>query len=474
MLYINGEWKSSNKNKSITVYNPATLEKFGTVAYGGKEEAEEAIQAASAAFQNWKKTSAVEKSQYLRKIADCLRDREEELAVTITKEMGKPLKESLGEVKLAISYMDWYAEEAKRIYGETIPASSRDKRILVLQEPVGVTGAITPWNFPAAMVTRKIAPALAAGCPVILKPASATPLTAVKIFEAIHQAGLPKGVANLIIGPSNEIAQTLLDSKQVRKLTFTGSTAVGKKLMRDASNTVKKVSMELGGHAPFIVFEDADLEKAAEAAVASKFRNAGQTCVCTNRIYVQKEAAEEFTRLFAEKVNRLQIGNGMDDDTDIGPLINEESLDKVVEHVEDAKEKGGVVICGGSLADMNAKGVFYQPTVIQHANESMKIAREETFGPVVPIFTFETEEEAIERANHPEYGLASYCFTSDLNRAFRVMESLEYGIIGINDAMPTTAQAPFGGMKESGVGREGGKYGLMEYLEEKFVSLNIG
>lgn len=250
MLYINGEWKSSNKNKSITVYNPATLEKFGTVAYGGKEEAEEAIQAASAAFQDWKKTSAVEKSQYLRKIADCLREREEDLAVTITKEMGKPLKESLGEVKLAISYMDWYAEEAKRIYGETIPASSRDKRILVLQEPVGVTGAITPWNFPAAMVTRKIAPALAAGCPVILKPASATPLTAVKIFEAIHQAGLPKGVANLIIGPSNEIAQTLLDSKQVRKLTFTGSTAVGKKLMRDASNTVKKVSMELGGHAP--------------------------------------------------------------------------------------------------------------------------------------------------------------------------------------------------------------------------------
>ncbi|MBU8769553.1 NAD-dependent succinate-semialdehyde dehydrogenase [Cytobacillus oceanisediminis] len=474
MLYINGKWKSSNNNKSITVYNPATLEKFGTVAYGGKEEAEEAIQAASAAFQDWKKTSAVEKSQYLRKIADCLRDREEDLAVTITKEMGKPLKESLGEVKLAISYMDWYAEEAKRIYGETIPASSRDKRILVLQEPVGVTGAITPWNFPAAMVTRKIAPALAAGCPVILKPASATPLTAAKIFEAIHQAGLPKGVANLIIGPSNEIAQTLLDSKQVRKLTFTGSTAVGKKLMRDASNTVKKVSMELGGHAPFIVFEDADLEKAAEAAVASKFRNAGQTCVCTNRIYVQKEVAEEFTRLFAEKVNRLQIGNGMDDDTDIGPLINEESLDKVVEHVEDAKEKGGVVICGGSLADMNAKGVFYQPTVIQQANESMKIAREETFGPVVPIFTFETEEEAIERANHPEYGLASYCFTSDLNRAFRVMESLEYGIIGINDAMPTTAQAPFGGMKESGVGREGGKYGLMEYLEEKFVSLNIG
>lgn len=474
MLYINGEWKSSNNNKSITVYNPATLEKFGTVAYGGKEEAEEAIQAASAAFQDWKKTSAAEKSQYLRKIADCLRDREEDLAVTITKEMGKPLKESLGEVKLAISYMDWYAEEAKRIYGETIPASSRDKRILVLQEPVGVTGAITPWNFPAAMVTRKIAPALAAGCPVILKPASATPLTAVKIFEAIHQAGLPKGVANLIIGPSNEIAQTLLGSKQVRKLTFTGSTAVGKKLMRDASNTVKKVSMELGGHAPFIVFEDADLEKAAEAAVASKFRNAGQTCVCTNRIYVQKEAAEEFTRLFAEKVNCLQIGNGMDDDTDIGPLINEESLVKVVEHVQDAKEKGGVVICGGTLADMNAKGVFYQPTVIQHANESMKIAREETFGPVVPIFTFETEEEAIERANHPEYGLASYCFTSDLNRAFRVMESLEYGIIGINDAMPTTAQAPFGGMKESGVGREGGKYGLMEYLEEKFVSLNIG
>ncbi|MFY0758005.1 NAD-dependent succinate-semialdehyde dehydrogenase [Metabacillus dongyingensis] len=474
MLYINGKWKVAQSKERMSVYNPANLEIIGEVAFGGANDVKEAIQAASAAYKSWKKTSADEKSRYLNKISSLLKSMEEELAVTITKEMGKPLKESLGEVKLAIAYIDWYAEEAKRIYGETIPASSPDKRILVLQEPVGITGAITPWNFPAAMVTRKLAPALAAGCPVILKPASTTPLTAVKIFEAIDEAGLPKGVANLVIGSSSEIAQTLLDSKEVRKLTFTGSTEIGKKLMSEASRTVKKVSMELGGHAPFIVFSDADLEKAAEAAVASKFRNAGQTCVCTNRIYVHQEVAEEFTNKFVEKVKRLKIGNGMEKGTDIGPLINEDSLAKVIEHVEDAEQKGGLIVCGGKKVENYDKGVFYEPTVIQNANESMKIATEETFGPVVPIFTFKTEEEAIERANHPDYGLASYCFTSDLNRAFRVMESLEYGIIGINDSMPTTAQAPFGGVKESGVGREGGKYGIKEYLEEKFVSLNIG
>jgi succinate-semialdehyde dehydrogenase/glutarate-semialdehyde dehydrogenase len=474
MLYINGEWRSSYSKECLAVYNPATLEKVGEVACGGTEEVEEAIHAASIAFKDWKKTSADERSRYLNKIVSCLKEKEEELAVTITKEMGKPIKESHGEVKLAIAYMEWYAEEAKRIYGEMIPASSPDKRILVLQEPIGVTGAITPWNFPAAMVTRKLAPALAAGCPVILKPASATPLTAVKIFEAIDASGLPKGVANLVIGPSNEIVQSLLDSKEVRKLTFTGSTEVGKKLMREAAKTVKKVSMELGGHAPFLVFKDANLEAAAEAAMASKFRNAGQTCVCTNRIYVQNEVAEEFSRLLVEKVKRLKIGNGMEKGIEIGPLINENSLAKVIEHVEDAKQKGGLIMCGGEKENINDMGVYYQPTVIQNANESMKIATEETFGPVVPIFTFETEEEAIEKANHPDYGLASYCYTSDLNRAFRVIESLEYGIIGINDSMPTTAQAPFGGMKESGIGREGGKSGIKEYLEEKFVSLNIG
>ncbi|WP_066295376.1 NAD-dependent succinate-semialdehyde dehydrogenase [Bacillus sp. FJAT-29937] len=474
MLYINGEWKSSRQGEYLTVYNPATLEKVGEVAFGGKEDVEEAIYAASEAFKTWKKVTADEKSRYLKEIAINLRDIEEELATTITLEMGKPLKEALGEVRLAISYVDWYAEEAKRIYGETIPASAQNKRILVLRDPIGVTGAITPWNFPAAMVTRKLAPAIAAGCPVILKPASVTPLTAVKIFEAIDKAGLPKGVANLVHGPSNEVAQSLLDSTHVQKITFTGSTEVGKKLMREAANTVKKVSMELGGHAPFIVFEDADLEVAADAAIASKFRNAGQTCVCTNRIYVQEEVAKDFSQILTEKVKQLKIGNGLEEGTEIGPLINEESLAKVMEHVEDAITKGGNILCGGEREILNQKGAFYQPTVINNANESMKIAVEETFGPVVPIFTFKTEEEAIEKANHPFYGLASYCYTNDLGRAFRVMESLEYGIIGINDAMPTTAQAPFGGLKESGIGREGGKYGLSEYLEEKFVSLNIG
>lgn len=474
MLYINGKWKPSREGEYFNVYNPATLEKVGEVAYGGKKDVEEAIFSATEAFKTWKKTTADEKSQYLKEIARNLRSIEEELAITITKEMGKPLKEAIGEVRLAIAYVDWYAEEAKRIYGETIPASSPNKRILVLQEPIGVTGAITPWNFPAAMVTRKLAPAIAAGCPVILKPASMTPLTAIKIFEAIDKAGLPKGVANLVHGPSSEIAQSLLDSRQIQKITFTGSTDVGKKLMREAANTVKKVSMELGGHAPFIVFEDADLEVATDAAIASKFRNAGQTCVCTNRIYVQEEIAEDFSKILAKKVNLLKIGNGLDEGIEIGPLINEESLAKVMEHVEDATAKGGIILCGGKREIIDQKGAFFQPTVIKNANEYMKIAEEETFGPVVPIFTFRTEEEAIEKANHPFYGLASYCYTNDLGRAFRVMESLEYGIIGINDAMPTTAQAPFGGLKESGIGKEGGKYGIREYLEEKFVSLNIG
>ncbi|MCM3767757.1 NAD-dependent succinate-semialdehyde dehydrogenase [Neobacillus niacini] len=474
MLYINGEWTPSVTNKSFTVYNPATKEKVGEMAYGNREDTEMAISSAEQAFKIWKRKTAGERSSFLKTFADQLRVRAGDIAKTITLEMGKSLRESIGEVNLAISYVDWYSEEAKRIYGDTIPASSIDKRIFVFQEPVGVTAAITPWNFPAAMITRKIAPALAAGCTVIVKPASATPLTAKLIFEALDAARLPKGVANLVTGPSQEIAATFNDSFAVRKLTFTGSTEVGIELMRGAADTVKKVAMELGGHAPYIVFEDADLETAVDGAIASKFRNAGQTCVCTNRIYVHESIADEFGTLFAKKVSELVIGNGLNDNTDIGPLINRESLSKVTSQIDDAIKHGGKVIAGGKEVKFEQmEGCFFEPTVINYATDEMIISKEETFGPVAPIFTFQSEEEVVERANHFQYGLAAYCYTNDFSRAIRMMENLEYGIVGINDEMPTTAQAPFGGVKASGVGREGGKYGLQEYLVEKYVSMKI-
>lgn len=473
MLYINGEWVNAISGKTMEVTNPATGDVIQAVASGDAEDTKTAIQAASQAFQTWRKVTAKDKSSYLRSIAERLRARKEDLARTVTEEMGKPYKESLGEVNLAIDYVDWYAEEAKRIYGDTIPASHADKRIMVVKEPVGVTAAVTPWNFPVAMITRKIAPAIAAGCPVILKPASATPLSAIKVFEAIHEAELPKGVANLVSGSASKVVGEMTSNELVRKITFTGSTEVGKKLMRDSADTVKKVSMELGGHAPFVVFNDADIEVAAEGAVASKFRNAGQTCICTNRIYVQEDIAEQFGKVFASKVAELKMGNGLEEGVDIGPLINEEALEKVEDHIQNATSHGGTILCGGKRGN-NEAGVFYQPTVIQGATEEMKIATEETFGPVAPIFTFQTDEEAVRKANHAQYGLAAYCYTKNVNRAFYMMEELEYGIVGINDAVPTTAQAPFGGVKESGIGREGGKYGIEEYLEEKFVSFNLG
>jgi succinate-semialdehyde dehydrogenase/glutarate-semialdehyde dehydrogenase len=342
---------------------------------------------------------------------------------------------------------------------------------MVIRQPVGVAAAITPWNFPLSMITRKIAPALAAGCTVVLKPAPATPLSAIKVFECFHEAGLPKGVVNLVIGPAEEIGAEMTSHPEVRKITFTGSTAVGKKLLRDSADTVKKVSMELGGHAPLIVFEDADLDAAVEGVLSSKFKNTGQTCISTNRVYVADSVAEEFGKKLAEKVSGLRVGNGMEDGVDVGPLINKGALEKVVGHVQDASERSGKVLCGGRTAESaGGNGYFYEPTVIHHANEQMKIATEETFGPVAPIFQFQTEEEVIERANHASYGLAAYCFTKDLGRGFRMMRELEYGIVGINDPAPITVQAPFGGVKESGIGKEGGKYGLDEYLEEKFVS----
>lgn len=468
MVYINGEWRQSDEKWEVI--NPATGEVIDKIAIVGRKETKEAIACAKEAFTTWKKTTGNQRSHYMAETVRLMKERKDELAETITKENGKPLADAKSEVASAINYLDWYAEEAKRVYGDTLPASHPDKHLMVIRQPVGVAAAITPWNFPLSMITRKIAPALAAGCTIVLKPAPATPLSAIKVFECFHEAGLPKGVVNLVIGPAEEIGSEMTSNPDVRKITFTGSTAVGKKLIRDSADTVKKISMELGGHAPYIVFEDADLDAAVEGVLLSKFKNTGQTCISTNRIYVAESVAEEFGKKLAEKVSKLKVGNGLEDGTDVGPLINKAALEKVASHVEDAAEHNGKVLCGGKTTG-NGDGNFFEPTVIQYANDEMKIATEETFGPVAPIFTFKTEEEVIERANHATYGLAGYCFTKDLGRGFRMMQELEFGIVGINDPTPVTIQAPFGGIKESGMGKEGGKYGLDEYLEEKYVSI---
>lgn len=467
MVYINGEWKESNEKWDVV--NPATGDVIESIAVVGKAETKEAISCAKEAFKTWKKTTGNQRSHYLAETVRLMKERKDELAETVTKENGKPLADAKSEVNSAISYLDWYAEEAKRVYGDTVPASHPDKHLMVIRQPVGVAAAITPWNFPLSMITRKIAPALAAGCTIVLKPAPATPLSAIKVFECFHEAGLPKGVANLVIGEAEEIGSEMTSNPDVRKITFTGSTAVGKKLIRDSADTVKKISMELGGHAPLIVFEDADLDAAVEGVLLSKFKNTGQTCISTNRIYVSESVAEEFGEKLAEKVSKLKVGNGLEDGVDVGPLISDAALEKVSSHVEDAKKHNGKVLCGGKA--IGGEQNFYEPTVIQYANDEMKIATEETFGPVAPIFTFKTEEEVAERANHASYGLAAYCFTNDLGRGLRMMQELEFGIVGINDPTPITIQAPFGGVKESGIGKEGGKYGLLEYLEEKYVSM---
>lgn len=471
MLYINGEWiQTANK---LDVMNPATGEIIKTISTGGKEETQEAIAKAKDAFTSWKRTTGNERSNYLKKVVELMKKKSSEMAETITKENGKPLADAKSEVSGAIGYLDWYAEEAKRIYGDTLPASQQDKHLMVIRQPVGVCAAITPWNFPLSMITRKIAPALAAGCTVVLKPAPATPLSAIMVFDCFHEAELPKGVVNLVIGPAEEIGKEMTSSPDVRKITFTGSTPVGKKLLRDSADTVKKVSMELGGHAPLIIFEDADIDKATDGVMLSKFKNTGQTCISTNRIYVAESIAEEFGRKLAEKTSKLRVGNGAIDGVDVGPLINKEALKKVEAQVADAKMHNGKVLCGGKVhEEENVKGYFYEPTVIHYANENMQIATEETFGPVAPIFTFKDEVEVIERANHASYGLAAYCFTKDLGRGLRMMQELDFGIVGINDSLPIVIQAPFGGVKESGVGKEGGKYGLEEYLDEKYVSIS--
>lgn len=469
-MTINGK-QVGDKLVKMEVVNPATNNVVGTVPKGGAKEAEMAIDAAYEAFESWSKLTAYERATYLKKLNQLLLDNQEELGKTMTLEMGKPINEAVGEVIYAASFIEWYAEEAKRIYGETIQSHLPTKRMQVWKKPVGVVAAITPWNFPLAMLTRKLGPALAAGCTVLVKPSSDSPITAIKFMELVEQAGFPKGVVNIVTGSSGEIGEEIMQNEKVSKVTFTGSTEVGKILIKQSADQVKRLSLELGGHAPLIVLDDADLETAVEGVLASKYRNAGQTCVCANRIYVQSGIYESFINKFSEAVNQLKVGDGLNKDVDIGPLINEQGLQKVAYHVDDAVAKGASVVIGGKRLDK--EGMFYEPTIIRDVNPSMVIMNEETFGPVAPIQKFETEEEAIELANSTQYGLAAYVFTENVARGIRVIEQLNFGIVGWNDGVPSAAQAPFGGMKESGIGREGGHEGIEAFLETQYVSIGL-
>ncbi|WP_066066922.1 NAD-dependent succinate-semialdehyde dehydrogenase [Neobacillus soli] len=471
-MYINGQWIGPENNKVIEVFNPATFEKIAEIPNGNGEDAKKAIQSAKNAFPGWAEKTARERSQFLYKAYQLMMDRKEKLAKILTMEQGKSLNEARGEIEFAASFLLWNAEEAVRVYGEMIPASKKNKRLWVVPQPIGVVAAITPWNFPSAMITRKVAPAIASGCTVVLKPAEQTPLSAIEIVRIFEEVGLPDGVINLVTGDPVEIGEELMKSSDVRLITFTGSTEVGKTLMRGSALNVKKLALELGGHAPLLVFEDADLDLAAEQAVLSKFRNCGQTCICTNRIYVHESVKDRFMQKLQEKVSNLKLGNGLDEGTDIGPLIDENGLRKVKDQVKDAISKGAEVKFGGNQW-YGPGGYFYEPTILSNVTNDMKIMFQETFGPVVPVQSFTNMEEVIDAANDTNYGLAAFLFTNDLNRAITVMEKLEYGIVGINDVFPGTAEAPFGGVKESGLGREGGPEGIKEFLEMKYVSLAV-
>lgn len=467
-MLINGE-EIGEGIPVFEVTNPATGKVFATVPKGGAHEALLAVDAAHNAFESWSSLSAYERSDLIRKWYDLVKEHTEELARTMTEEQGKPLAEARGEIAYANGFISWYAEEGKRIYGETIPATQQNKRLFVHKQPVGVTAVITPWNFPAAMITRKVGPALAVGCTVVIKPASQTPLTAIKLVQLAHEAGIPKGVVNVVTGDSKAIGETWLADTRVRKLTFTGSTEVGKQLMKGAADTVKKISLELGGHAPAIVLADCDLEKAVEGVLSAKFRNAGQTCVCVNRVYVHESIAASFTEKLVDKAKQLKVGNGLEEGVEIGPLIDVAAIEKALHHVDDAKEKGAQVELGGSKQG----GLFFEPTILTAVTDDMVCMTDETFGPVMPITTFSTEVEAIKRANDSIYGLAAYVFTENISQGIRIAEKLEYGIIGLNDGIPSTPQAPFGGFKQSGLGREGGHQGIDEYLEVKYISLGL-
>ncbi|MCG3088843.1 NAD-dependent succinate-semialdehyde dehydrogenase [Sporosarcina cyprini] len=467
-MIINGE-KTGLTLPAIDVENPATGEIIATVPRGGAKEAELAVDAAHAAFKEWSLLTAYERSELLQRWYFLIQQFTDDLSKTMTEEQGKPLAEARGEIAYANGFISWYAEEAKRIYGETIPSSSPNKRIFVHKQPVGVAAVITPWNFPAAMITRKVAPALAAGCTVVIKPAEQTPLTAIKLAQLALDAGIPKGVINVVTGDASAIGEAWQQDKRVTKLTFTGSTEVGKLLMRGAADNVKKISLELGGHAPVIVMDDCQIEKAVDGVMATKFRNTGQTCVCANRVYVHESIVEEFTSRLVKKVQELKVGNGLEEGVTIGPLIDQQAIAKVQDHVDDAKAKGAKVEAGGSVKE----GLFYEPTLLSGVTDDMLCMHEETFGPVMPIVTFQSEEEAIRRANDSDYGLAAYVFTENLTKGIRICEQLEYGVVGLNDGLPSTPQAPFGGFKQSGIGREGSHYGIEEYLEIKYISVGL-
>ncbi|HBN5966193.1 NAD-dependent succinate-semialdehyde dehydrogenase [Acinetobacter baumannii] len=472
--FVAGKWCDADHQQTSEILNPATLEIIGTVPNMGKAEAERAIEAAKEAWPLWKNKTAKDRSIILKKWFDLIISNADELAFILTSEQGKPLAEAKGEILYAASFIEWFAEEAKRVYGDIIPSPYPDARIVVNKQPIGVVAAITPWNFPAAMITRKVAPALAAGCPCIVKPAPETPFTALALVDLAVQAGVPAEIFSVITGDAVHIGDAIFESDVVRKFTFTGSTPVGKMLLERSAKTLKKVSLELGGNAPFIVFDDADLDAAIEGALIAKFRNAGQTCVCVNRFLVQAGIYEKFIAALSQKIQNFNIGNGLEAGHDIGPLINANAVKKVEAHIQDALDKNGRLVVGGKKH--KAGELFFEPTLIADVTADMDVATQETFGPLAAIFKFETEQQAVEMANATEFGLAAYCYTKDLGRAWRMSEQLEYGMVGINKGLISNEVAPFGGIKQSGLGREGSKYGIEDYLEIKYTlfgGLNI-
>ena len=467
--YIAGQWCDAADGATLPVNNPATGEILGTVPKMGAAETRRAIEAAGEAFPAWRLKTAKERAGILRRWFELMIENLEDLAVLMTAEQGKPLAESKGEIAYAASFIEWFAEEGKRIYGDTIPTHLPDRRIIVLKEPIGVTVAITPWNFPAAMITRKVGPALAAGCPMVVKPASQTPYSALALAELAERAGIPAGVLSVITGASGAIGGEMTSNPIVRKLSFTGSTEVGKLLMKQCAGTVKKLSLELGGNAPFIVFDDADLDAAIDGAIVSKYRNTGQTCVCANRFLVQDGVYDAFMEKLAKAVAKLRVGDGLKGETEQGPLIDMAAVEKIEAHIADAVAKGARLVAGGGRHDLG--GTFFEPTILADVTPGMAVAREETFGPLAPVFRFKTDEQAVQMANDTEFGLAAYFYARDVGRVWRIAEALEYGILGINTGIISTEVAPFGGVKESGIGREGSKYGIEDYLEIKYMCL---
>jgi succinate-semialdehyde dehydrogenase / glutarate-semialdehyde dehydrogenase len=467
--YVAGEWVDADDKSTVDVTNPANGQKIGTVPMCGAAETERAIAAADKAQKAWRDVPAKQKSAVLRKLNDLMLANTDDLALIMTSEQGKPMAEAKGEIAYAASFIEWFADEARRTYGDTIPAPTGDRRILAIKQPVGTTAAITPWNFPTAMLTRKAGPALAAGCSMVVKPATQTPYSALAFALLAERAGVPKGLLSVLTGSATQIGGEMTRNPLVRKLTFTGSTEVGRMLMRQSADTIKKLSLELGGNAPFIVFDDADLDAAVEGAMISKYRNTGQTCVCANRIYVQKGVLEAFTAKLVAKVNGLKVGPGTEAGVTQGPLIDAKAVAKIEEHIADAKAKGGQVLTGGKRHALG--GLFFEPTVVAGATADMLFAKEETFGPLAPVFAFDTEEEVLALANDSEFGLAAYFYSRDLGRVMRVAERLESGMVGVNTGLISTAEAPFGGVKQSGLGREGSKYGLDEFQEIKYICL---